>query len=124
MGWLNWKCGLEPRNAHEHVRNENDLCDLDLPVDDYQRSKAHLEALTDRLIDEHHAAQTTAGVECTEREAVDALGSMSTIKAMAASALLDGSLDSPEGPFEDGVLVVDDDVVSSTATDSECSAEQ
>ena len=201
-GWLNWKCGIEPRTAQEHVRvgraierlprlramflagevsyskaraisrvahehNEDELCELalsatasqldrvcaglrtaddrvaaewapsvafhhndnhgriiiDVPIDDYQRVKAIIESVADQLIDER--LQQLDGVDGINRSdaAVD-LGGRGAVQAAAVTALIDGDLDSPEGPFEDAMLVIDDDLLLHADVSAERSAER
>ncbi|NNE97128.1 MAG: DUF222 domain-containing protein [Acidimicrobiales bacterium] len=186
-GWLNWKCGVSKRTAHEHVRvarsleslpmlrrlmlageisyskaraisrvatelNEAELCDLALamtasqleavcagladriprepftptvsfeshgewgrmvlsmPIDDMDRVRNCVYGAAEAVVAHAHRL---AGDDVPIDETVASLGGLGAVRSEVSVGLLDGSVDAIEGPFEDAILVVDNDVLSS-----------
>ena len=77
---------------------------LELPIDDFRRVKEIALGSVDRLVDE---ARSESADDVTRHDVIESLGGMGAVLSAVIAGLISGSLDGPEGPFEDVILVAD-----------------
>jgi len=99
---------------------------LELPIDDFRRVREIAQGAVDRLVGEVRA---DSGDEVTRHDVIESLGGMGAVLSAVIAGLITGSLDGPEGPFEDMILVADVEALRShggaeaTSVDGQCDAE-
>ncbi len=105
----NW----DPMVAFEN-RGEYGRIVIDLPIDDFHRARQSVDDAADRILAEAMADQPG---ELRRHEMSALLGGASAIRSAAAAAMLTGAMDTADGPFEDAMLIVDDDVLRDACND-------